>query len=1551
MSNPADTNLTRATLALLDHLSEGCQIIDRDFRYLYVNQAAARHGRSTPQDLVGRTMMEAYPGIDHSPMFPSIRRGLQGGAPERLENEFVYADGSAASFDLRILPVAEGVAILSLDITKRKQAEQMAQHTNRALAALTRSGSAVAGESGDSRVTRDIAWAVIERNIGRLVTRERDPQVLITEACRLLAESCDYAAAAIVTCRGEWLLGSAGSGGEPRVECLRQMVRNQVLSDCAERALNEPHREVLRTHCGTCPRHLAPSEPQDAPNALTVRLKSEGEVYGTLLVVRHPGSVAQEDELSTLREIASDIAFALRSMELEAERHQVVQQLKTTHDRLGAIMRASPAAIYAVDPDGIVLSWNEGAERLFGWSASEAIGASLPPAPAARQAECAELRLRVLHGESVTALDTERLRKDATVAWLSLSAAPLYDASGTAVGITFVAIDIAPRIRAERERELVVSFLRLTNGARTTTELVDQAAAFFKVGLEFEGAAVHLRDAQHRRPLWAPDALEGSASDDSWFFPQAGAGTKGACCSALPNDDGRCDQTDNPESSLPQASSYCANSAAELQSRPPPQNDLTSQSVGALANGLESIGIFPLQFGQHCLGALQLSDSRPGRFTPDTITVTERLTGRLAIALAKTLAEERLASSEARYRELVSSLQDVVFSLDAEGTVLYVSPAITRVYGYPPEEVVGRHFSELVHPDDYEALARSFARTLQGIVAPHEFRGIDKLGRIHHLRSSSRVHLLEGKPVSVAGVIMDVTDLHRAETAERQSEQRYRSLFERASVGLAHCQMVYEDEQPVDLRILVANPAFERITSLQGVAGKQLSKLVPGILEKTPRLLELCNLAVHDGETRHSEIHIEPLDQWFDISVYSPHEGQFLLILDDITERKRAEARLVEFNNRLEWLAQVVQALSQAHDIATIVPLVRQAAAALVGADGASFVLRDGDQFHSSEGPSSVPTQGAEYADYVCAWTMLHREPLVVADTTKDPRFDPASFDSTLVRSVLAVPLRAHQPVGAICVHWEAAHAATPEDVRILQALADATSVAIENAHALTEIEESQARTRAIYAHLPGPTFVWKRQGDTFVLADFNRAAEASGRGTVNLLGKTPDQLPYPMPYLGEDLESCHRNRSATRRELECNVPDTLERRRVVMSCGFVPSDMVIAHVEDITDQRKLEDRLRMSQRLEAVGRLAGGMAHDFNNLLSVILSYAGLVFDALQQDDPVREDIQEIQRAARRGAVLIQQLLAFSRKQVLNPKVLDLNGVVTGMEGMLRRLLGEDIELSTRLCDTLGSVTADASQLEQIIMNLAVNARDAMAQGGTLFVETENRDLDEGYAAQHVAVKPGRYVMLAVSDTGAGMDDVTREHIFEPFFTTKEKGKGTGLGLATVYGIVKQSGGNIWAYSEPGRGSTFKLYLPRVDTKPEGIRRAQSPKVTTGSETVLVVEDEHMVRGIAERILRAAGYTVLSAAGAEAALFVSGQHRGIIHLLLTDVIMPQMNGPELAAKLIERSPGLKVLYMSGYTDTAISQKGILSPNTDFLSKPFSARELTRRVREALDRP
>jgi PAS domain S-box-containing protein len=543
---------------------------------------------------------------------------------------------------------------------------------------------------------------------------------------------------------------------------------------------------------------------------------------------------------------------------------------------------------------------------------------------------------------------------------------------------------------------------------------------------------------------------------------------------------------------------------------------------------------------------------------------------------------------------------------------------------------------------------------------------------------------------------------------------------------------------------------------------------------------------------------------------------------------------------------------------------------------------------------------------------------------------------------------------------------ATAIPIRSLTGEIDETLVMLQDVSDLEVLRQSEARKGAILDTAVDAILTIDHHG---IISEFNRAGEAMfGYSRSEALGKEMAELMIPPSLRQKQREELTRYVRSGESDGAGRRVEMIAMRRdgtefpVEIAVTRIPLPgvpMYTGYIRDLSERkaaeqalRESEEQLRQAHKMEAVGRLAGGIAHDFNNLLTAITGYGELMLPSLNEGESLRSNLDEVLKAAQRAAALTRQLLAFSRRQVLEPKVLDLNAVVAGVLPMLRRLIGEDVELVNAQDSGLAHVKADPGQIEQVIMNLAVNARDAMPDGGKLILETRNVDLDEVYARQHVAVRPGRYVQLAVSDTGAGMDEETKTRIFEPFFTTKERGKGTGLGLATVYGIAKQSGGYIWVYSEPGRGTTFKIYLPRVDEEIVDLEPPEPPPhVARGSETILVVEDEEIVRSLIHQILKAQGYTVLEALHGPEALQICERHGSDLHLILTDVVMPQMSGPEVAKCLATLRPDTKVLYMSGYTDNALAHLGVPDVDGSCLQKPFTLESLTRKVREVLDRP
>jgi len=558
-------------------------------------------------------------------------------------------------------------------------------------------------------------------------------------------------------------------------------------------------------------------------------------------------------------------------------------------------------------------------------------------------------------------------------------------------------------------------------------------------------------------------------------------------------------------------------------------------------------------------------------------------------------------------------------------------------------------------------------------------------------------------------------------------------------------------------------------------------------------------------------------------------------------------------------------------------------------------------------------------------------------------------------RSVLAVPLKAgDRVIGVLSLGDVAGRTYTEDELALLAAFVGQGAVALENSALYREIRDARDFLQSITENSPDAIITTDREGR---VTYFSRGAETMfGYRAEEMIGTSVVEL-YPggleearsvkrrveQDGLLRNYESAFLARDGRRVEISASISVLRDTSGAAVG--------TLGLLKDIAERRQLEEQLRQSQKMDAVGRLAGGIAHDFNNLLTVIAGRAQMILARLRPEEPIHRDATLVRTTADRAAALTQQLLAFSRKQVLQPQVLDLNAVMTAMEPMLSRLIGEDIELAVVPTKGLDRVKADPGQIEQVIVNLVVNSRDAMPQGGRLTIETANVELDEAYARRHVAVPAGQYVMLAVSDNGVGMDESTCSRVFEPFFTTKEQGKGTGLGLATVYGIVKQSGGDIRLYSEVGAGTTFKIYLPRIAELVAPADPAASPviPVPRGDETVLLVEDEPEVRDLAREILEGGGYTVLQACDAQEAVFLAERHSGAIHLLLTDVIMPRQSGRALVERLQPLRPEMQVLYMSGYTNEAIVRHGVLDPDTLFIQKPFSPAGLGHKVRAAID--
>jgi len=706
-----------------------------------------------------------------------------------------------------------------------------------------------------------------------------------------------------------------------------------------------------------------------------------------------------------------------------------------------------------------------------------------------------------------------------------------------------------------------------------------------------------------------------------------------------------------------------------------------------------------------------------------------------------------------------------------------------------------------------------------------------------------------------------------------------------------------------------------------------------------------CRLQGKDGSWR-----------WFEVSVRDfPHEASsdaLIVGLVDVTDLHRMESER-------QVISDVVHALNESANLDQLLVLIHGALKKVVYAENCIVALHDpeSDTFHF---PFFVdqfdPPPPPQKLDRSCTAFVFRTGRAMLIPQAEFDRLA-ALGEVELVGapspSWLGVPLKTPTAtIGVLVVqHYSNESAYDQRDLEFLYSVGGHIALAIERRRAEDALSKSESMFRLLFAHNPLPTWVF--DSETLRFLRVNDAAIAQyGYSHDEFESMNVADICHASDY-GHFRESIRQLKGKPRYKTTCKhlAKDgrTIEAELIAHQLDYNGRAVHLVVAQDIGERHQLEEQLRQAQKMEAVGRLAGGVAHDFNNLLMVIKGHTELLMNVLPPSDVSARKIEQIDRAADRATSLTRQLLAFSRMQVLQPRVLNLNTVVEDMGKLIQRLIGEDIELVLRLSPDLGAIRADASQIEQIIMNLAVNSRDAMPHGGRLLIETANTELDRNYSNMRPVVTPGAYVLLAVSDSGMGMDQETQARIFEPFFTTKEQGKGTGLGLSTVYGVVKQSGGFIWVYSEVGKGTCFKIYLPLVQQPVEGAgAHLPLPEAPCGTETVLLAEDEQDVRELAREFLESGGYTVIEATNGQDALRIAATHAGKIDLLVTDMVMPGMSGQHLAARLQQERAGLAIIYMSGYSEHAATESAQSTLNAALLTKPFSRAAILRAVRAAL---
>jgi two-component system, cell cycle sensor histidine kinase and response regulator CckA len=941
-------------------------------------------------------------------------------------------------------------------------------------------------------------------------------------------------------------------------------------------------------------------------------------------------------------------------------------------------------------------------------------------------------------------------------------------------------------------------------------------------------------------------------------------------------------------------------------------------------------------------------------------------------------SDQNAARTRDQFREAVERSPDFIAVISG-GKYAYLNPAAARILrAAEPANVLGTPVLHFMSPDS----AEDFRRRLEGLTLGQEtapsketWLRMDGTGLEMEIRAAL---IPNGRNPRVLLIGREITARRQTDEAIREREERYRTLLETMEEGYYEVDLGGNFTFVNDSLCKIHGSPREELLGMNNRA-----YMSP---ETARKVYQIFRRIYETGRpVRSFEWEIVKKDGLRAVeesSVYLMRnpDGRpvgFRGILRDVTERKKMEETLRQSERGAQRLAREAAVLAEIGRIISstlkIEEVYEQFAAKvsqLLPLDRISI-----HAFHPEQGlVRIVYVFGAEVEDRragdsyplgpVVQEIIQNRKSLLVQ--TEDPGEVSRSYSQLLstfhagLHSMLSVPLiSTDQVIGVMHIRSRKIEAYTENDVRLAERVGDQIAGAISNARLFAErqqaeraLRESEEKYRLVVQNAHDAIFVAQDGGIPFSNA---KTEELTGYSGAELA-----QIPIVQHIHPEDRESVVqrssdrqsgkpvpgisfriRNKSGREFWVELNGVDIMWRGRPAF----------LNFLRDITEQKALETQFLQSQKMEAIGRLAGGIAHDFNNLLTIVNTHAQLGLAEIKDWDPLRDKFDAIQKAGERAANLTRQLLAFSRRQRAEMKILDLNGILGDLEKMLNRILGEDIDLVSVLDPELGRVKADPGQIEQVLLNLVVNARDAMPSGGKLTIETKNVQLTEEYAYSHLGMEAGTYVMLSVSDNGVGMTPETRERIFEPFFTTKETGKGTGLGLSTVYGIVRQSRGNIWVYSEPGKGTTLKIYLPRVDAPvPESTPSSVKRDPAGGTETVLVVEDEEEVRTLAVAILRKHGYRVLEASHGEDALLVCEEWKQPIHLLLTDVVMPDIHGPDLARRLKYFVPEIRVVFMSGYTDNTILENGVLDRNMFFLQKPFSIQSLARIVREALDK-
>jgi two-component system cell cycle sensor histidine kinase/response regulator CckA len=885
--------------------------------------------------------------------------------------------------------------------------------------------------------------------------------------------------------------------------------------------------------------------------------------------------------------------------------------------------------------------------------------------------------------------------------------------------------------------------------------------------------------------------------------------------------------------------------------------------------------------------------------------------------------EENLRASEERFFEIFHATSNpMAITSIKEGRIVDMNEAIARFSGFERQELLGRTSEELhLWPDLSKRDMIVAQLQAEGKIHNMQVELSTKADGPRTTLFSANLITLNDEPCCLSALV-DITARERETQALRQSEEKYRSLVENSIQGLAIIK---------NSRFVFCNNAFAEmlgysVEELLALSSREVDAMVHPDDRASVRERYRARLAGKPVPSRyeHRAIKKDGTECWLEAhAAVIEYNGKPAMqtAYVDITERKKAENALRQSEERFRQIAESID------EVFWICDLDRKAFVYLSPAFDRIFGYPR-ELFYDGRKPVRETVHPDDREKFISMFAVMKSG-------------QPLDYEHRIIR-----------PDNSMRHLWIRGFP-VPDETGQIKRYAGVTQDVTAWRSAQEELKQSREYLNQIINCIADPIFVKDDQHRFLLINDAFCAFCKIPK--EELLGKTDsDLLPKHVADSIWEMEEVV-YQTGKESETEDNLADGRGDNHVVMVKKALLTDkkggkQIVGVIRDITEHKRLEAQFMQSQKMEAVGVLAGGIAHDFNNLISVIKGYTEILMENLPADDRNRPDLEQIEKASQRAIALTTQLLAFSRKQRLKPEVLNLNTAVIEMSTMLRRLIGEDIELVTIAEPDLGLISADPGQIQQIIMNIAANARDAMPHGGRFTIETSNATVDEDYAREHPNLNPGPYVMMAISDNGSGMDAATQARIFEPFFTTKGKGKGTGLGLSTVYGIVKQSNGFVWVYSELGKGTTFKIYFPQLEegraTQPA---EGQPEAATAGGETVLIAEDESSVRALAARVLREQGYTVLEAPDGMEALRVARERSGEIDLVLTDVVMPRISGTELVSQIEAMKPGVKALYLSGYTDGAVVHHGLLDSKVAFLQKPFTVENLARKVREVIE--